>query len=115
VTVTVSATGGTATSGTDYTGLTAPATFADGQTTASAAVTIVDDSTVEGDAYDPMFFGGVSMAAVATSSGGTAAILTGSGSGTAGQVKVCGVTGALSRSFYPFGSDFFGGVRVGAD
>jgi hypothetical protein len=66
-------------------------------------------------AYDPTFLGGVSVAAAATGSGSMAAVLTGPGSGAAGQVKVYGATGTLLRSFYPFGSDFLGGVRVAAD
>ncbi|GAA6618931.1 DUF4394 domain-containing protein [Scytonema sp. NUACC26] len=46
-TVSVAATGGTATAGTDYTANPITVTFADGQTTASATLNITDDSLTE--------------------------------------------------------------------
>ncbi len=49
VTVMVEATGGTATSGSDFTGVPATVTFADGQTTATLTLPILDDTAVEGD------------------------------------------------------------------
>lgn len=49
LTVDLTATGGTATAGSDYSGLPLTVNFADGQTRATATLNITDDTAVEGD------------------------------------------------------------------
>jgi hypothetical protein len=64
-------------------------------------------------AYDPGFNGGVYVAAGDLNGDKHTDIVTGSGNGTPGHVKVFdGVTGNLLSSFFAFGPSFSGGVRV---
>jgi hypothetical protein len=63
-------------------------------------------------AFDPGFTGGVSVAAADVTGDGRADIVTGTGVGTAGDVRVFdGPSGSQLRGFAPYGS-FAGGVSV---
>ena len=64
-------------------------------------------------AYSPTFTGGVFVAAGDINGDGTPDIITGSGAGGGPHVKVFdGITGAVTKSFFAYGSTFTGGVRV---
>lgn len=68
-------------------------------------------------AYPTTFTGGVRVATGDVTGDGVEDIITapGAGAGTGGLIKVFdGQTGALSFSFYPFGSTFTGGMSVAA-
>jgi hypothetical protein len=66
-------------------------------------------------AADPGFTGGVSVAAADVTGDGRADVVTGSGVGTAPDVRVYdGPTGAQLRGFAPYTASFTGGVSVAA-
>ncbi|QEL20120.1 choice-of-anchor R domain-containing protein [Limnoglobus roseus] len=128
ITVPVTVSGGTATSGTDYTGLPTTVTFADGATTATFTVTIIDDTTVEGSETATFSLGtptgsatlGTQATATLTiaDNDSTAtttvtpkltAVATGSGSP---KVIVYNADGTQAYTLTPFSSAFTGGVRV---
>lgn len=64
-------------------------------------------------AYDPAFTGGVRVAMGDVSGDGLPDLVTGTGPGTAGHVKIFnGITGAESASFFPYGPSFTSGIFV---
>jgi hypothetical protein len=66
-------------------------------------------------AYDPAFTGGVYVAVGDINGDGIDDIVTGTGDGSVAQVKVfSGADLAVLRSFFPYGGNFTGGVRVAA-
>ena len=106
LTATVTATGGTATAGSDYNGLPVTVTFADGQTTATISLTLVDDNLIEGPETLNLAVG--SSAAVLTIADREQLTAVAAGSGV-GTVTVYAAGGAVLRTFQAFGS---GGARV---
>ena len=65
--------------------------------------------------FNPLFFGGVYVAAADLDGDGKAEIIVGAGAGGGPHVKVfSGADGSELASFFAYNSGFFGGVRVGA-
>ncbi len=65
--------------------------------------------------FDPNFRGGLYVAAADTNLDGFAEVIVGAGEGGGPAVAVVdGATGATSASFFAYGADFRGGVRVAA-
>ncbi len=106
LTATVSASGGTATAGSDYNGLPLTVTFADGQTAATISLTLVDDNLIEGPETLSLAVGSSTSVLTIADREQLTAVATGSGVGT---VTVYAAGGAVLRTFQAFGS---GGARA---
>ena len=106
LTATVSASGGTATAGSDYNGLPLTVTFADGQTAATVSLTLVDDNLIEGPETLNLAVGSSASVLTIADREQLTAVAAGSGVGT---VTVYAAGGAVLRTFQAFGS---GGARV---
>ncbi len=92
--------------------------FLVGAKTGNGHIMLMDDTgAVERSffAFDGSFAGGVNVAAGDVNGDGRADIIAGAGPGAAPHVKAFdGVSDALISSFFPFPSNFAGGVRVAA-